>query len=101
MSDIQPTEADRNLAGVIRSECFVDISQTERPCFEWDVDTAAVSIAKYRADAVKAERERLCKNIKASIVHDVSKGPERAFFNLGLNSAINLILSDDQEARRG
>lgn len=52
-------EKDREIARIIRSECFVDISQTERPCIEWDLDTAANVIAKYRAEAVKAEREAL------------------------------------------
>lgn len=51
-------EKDREIASIIRSECFIDISETERPCFEWDLDTAANVIAKYRAEAVKAERER-------------------------------------------
>lgn len=136
MSDIQPTEADREealkrlrdeeevrikVAEVKIAACGLaeyysdgdlveDLRETKRgngmeAPEEYVINyyEACARVRQYcariRADAVKAERQRTCNNLKASIAHDVSKGPEKAFFNLGLSSAINLILSDDQEAQ--
>jgi hypothetical protein len=46
----------RELALKVKGECFVDVSQTEKPCFLWDVDIAAALIQSY----IDAQADKKC-----------------------------------------
>lgn len=43
----KPADDAKACAIKVRSECFIDTSQTDRACFVWDVDTAAMVIQSF------------------------------------------------------
>jgi hypothetical protein len=99
MSYIQPTEADRE--------------DVRRLLIAWGKPYGLIKeVARIRADATKAERERLAKVIKSDIeqrrieYEEKHRGMWHSFeYSEGLLNASDIaakaILSDDQEARNG
>jgi hypothetical protein len=114
MSDIQPTEADREEALSLLTDFFA-AGPGDAP-----VDSVVASIARIRADAVKAERERQAAVFRIAanaiyfddssdyqsalyeIIEALKPGyePDRMPFCETVDDAL-AILSDDHEARNG
>ena len=90
MSDIQPTEADREEAQAI--------IKAEKDDQGFTVESLAQRVFRIRSDAVKAERESLATKAvdycfrRGMIISTTCGAAEKLYAYL---------LSDDQEARRG
>lgn len=104
MSDIQPTEAEREEVYNIR-ELRANDGITVWPEFVMDVDEAAKRLARIRADAVKAKRERI--KAKIAVARKLAGTPTkdssdyRWGYDQGLEYVVNYILFDDKEDQRG
>ena len=98
MSDIQPTEAEREATKRLRNSIPERGPKggIRRFVFELTDEQAATEISRIRADAVKAEREKYrrgCPNCEDGLFDEVSCG-----VGFCLSCGGVAILSDDQEA---
>ena len=48
-----------DLAREIHNECFIDVSQSERPKLQWDIDLASALIRADREEVIDAVEARL------------------------------------------
>ena len=109
MSDIQPTEADREEAKAILEAYYDDriedykgyprIQKQLRERHVKYIEDLTLTIARIRAEAVKAERERCIVNtMQLLVTHGYIDNSE--IYN-AFRAKLEAILSDDQEARNG
>jgi hypothetical protein len=103
MSDIQPTEADREEAKCLCAAMWhASLTGIFDPTVDKFVDVAAIEVSRIRADAVKAEREIVITAVLSMGIIYKCKPLKRLDILTALYDTIEAkVLSNDQEAHNG